>query len=565
MINKQIGTKLSALALALLLAGCGGGGSDGYYNNESSGSPSAPSDGSNQDETIISEKYFIEIDSTKPKIDLNGDEFEVSLRLVDALGGGVAGKEVNLELDKVVRDQGLINTEISKKTTDVNGYAKFKLSFKNAESADLRESLINNGLKISGSYIDENKEKAIEPYTVQFIANEADGSLPTYNLTMSANKKLLSIKGASTIVTVQAVDNQDTVVTGKSIVLSVFEPKNTGILIAKNTIITDELGLANFDVTIPTNLNDSQKETLIQSGLTLKAQITDDKGRISYQTLPLKITDAQGTEATPNMTFGRTAKLTSDNMNYAEKMSVRVVDKDGTPIYGKAFNVSLEVINRKSGYYIFSSTDYKGKLEEDKFDLTSKIDELKAKQDELKAKEVELKAEISKLENITPIDQTQLDETKEKLDETKEKLDEVIQDIKLNEKRNVRLNSFVLENRYQIECPMSGAASDLATEISGTNIQPKLGGGYIATTDSSGQFNFDIKYFKRYATWQTVRIKIEDTENPSSGLNITYDYKLGALKADLDSTATEPFDTSPYYVKDQQCGSPVEPWKYIFN
>ncbi len=40
MINKQIGTKLSALALALLLAGCGGGGSDGYYNNNNGGEQS---------------------------------------------------------------------------------------------------------------------------------------------------------------------------------------------------------------------------------------------------------------------------------------------------------------------------------------------------------------------------------------------------------------------------------------------------------------------------------------------------------------------------------------------
>lgn len=38
MISKQLGIKLSTLTLALMLAGCGGGGSDGYYNNGGTGS-----------------------------------------------------------------------------------------------------------------------------------------------------------------------------------------------------------------------------------------------------------------------------------------------------------------------------------------------------------------------------------------------------------------------------------------------------------------------------------------------------------------------------------------------
>src|SRR5690606_25260745 len=43
MISKQLGIKLSALTLALILAGCGGGGSDGYYNNGGAGSGGNPS------------------------------------------------------------------------------------------------------------------------------------------------------------------------------------------------------------------------------------------------------------------------------------------------------------------------------------------------------------------------------------------------------------------------------------------------------------------------------------------------------------------------------------------
>src|SRR5690606_3136268 len=49
MINKQLGIKLSALTFALILAGCGGGGSDGYYND---GSGSNNGNGSNTDNGI---------------------------------------------------------------------------------------------------------------------------------------------------------------------------------------------------------------------------------------------------------------------------------------------------------------------------------------------------------------------------------------------------------------------------------------------------------------------------------------------------------------------------------
>ena len=47
MKKKEISLKFSAVALAVLLAGCGGGGSDGYYNTKGSttGNASNPSTG----------------------------------------------------------------------------------------------------------------------------------------------------------------------------------------------------------------------------------------------------------------------------------------------------------------------------------------------------------------------------------------------------------------------------------------------------------------------------------------------------------------------------------------
>ena len=61
MDKKQLGLKLSAVALAVLLASCGGGGSEGYYNSGSSNNSGSTGNGSDtgngQGNTVISEKH----------------------------------------------------------------------------------------------------------------------------------------------------------------------------------------------------------------------------------------------------------------------------------------------------------------------------------------------------------------------------------------------------------------------------------------------------------------------------------------------------------------------------
>ena len=67
-------------------------------------------------------------------------------------------------------------------------------------------------------------------------------------------------------------------------------------------------------------------------------------------------------------------------------------------------------------------------------------------------------------------------------------------------------------------------------------------------TDSSGKFDFRIRYLRQYAGWQELNINAKVTINsvPVQNLESRLNYPLVMLKSDFDSEAGQPFDTSPY-------------------
>ncbi|WP_312328248.1 hypothetical protein [Acinetobacter sp.] len=93
MISKQLGIKLSALTLALILAGCGGGGSDGYYNNGGSSSGNITTNPSTGEEV-----KSVNI-STIQLIDRNGnftqaiaaEGVSAQVKVTDQSGKGISG------------------------------------------------------------------------------------------------------------------------------------------------------------------------------------------------------------------------------------------------------------------------------------------------------------------------------------------------------------------------------------------------------------------------------------------------------------------------------------------
>ena len=555
MKKKEISLKFSAMALAVLLAGCGGGGSDGYYNNDLPNSENIGGENSNTDTNVLlSEKSFIQIESSQPTLDINGDQANITIRLTDKNGGGVPNKSVELVLDKISQKNGLINPEVSKKLTDSNGYASFTISLKQASSETVISDLLKNGVNLSAVFVEEDKTQSIQTLNLRVIGQDPTVETALYNLRIRANKQLLNVKGDNALITAQVVNNNGAVISGQNVTLRVLDAKNNFVTITKDSDITDALGESQFEIAIPANLTSTQKDLLVTNGIKVEASVIDMNNLKTTQNFTLRVSAIEGTEATPNITFGRTKLLSIVNgdLDYQETLSVRVVDKDGNPIPDTDFTINMQVVQKASGHFVIGKS-LERELTVDKVGLTSQIEVINTAINNLNSQKNTLEnKKINNSSEFTVDDQ--------------ETLDKLIQDINSEQVKlaNVRqkkavLDTYEIPKRIQYACTAEKTYPDIATKLSGSQIQ-NTANTYVATTDKDGQFKFDISYFRTYAAWQTVRLNVAPKNN-SINFNMAYDYPLEILKSDFESEDPKPFDFSPYNQSStiSPCAT-VKPW-----
>ena len=542
-MSKNVGLKLSTVALAVLLASCGGGGSEGYFNEQGSGSTIGNGNGSGSGSEVtapeLSEKSFIEIDSSQPTLNINGDKASITIRLTDKNGGGVASKPVTLVLDETSRKNGLINSGVSAQNTDENGYAIFTISLKQATSDAIITELLKNGVNISAVYTETDKTQAVQALNLRVIDSDSSVETALYNLRLKANKQLLNVKGDNAIITVQVVNNNGAVISGQNITLKVLDAKNNFVILAKDKAISDSLGEGLFEISIPSELSTEQKNLLVTNGIQVEASVTDENKLTTIQNFTLRVSATEGSQAVPNITFGRTQKLATVNneLDYQETLSVRVVDKDGNPIPDTDFTINMQVVQKASGHFVLGKT-FEGLLAQDKAILKNDIEAINFTINTLNLRKSAL--ESKKLNNpieFTTADQNELDEIPAKVNDATDEL----KDVKLEQ---ALLDVYEIPKRIQYSCTAQKTANDIATKLTGTQIT-NIGNTYTATTDKDGQFKFELSYFKTYAAWQTIRLNVKP-KNESVMYSMSYDYPLGLLKSDFESEDTQPFDMSPY-------------------
>lgn len=567
MINKQIGTKLSALALALLLAGCGGGGSDGYYNTSSSSNNGSTNNGStnnnespspeDSEDILINEEYSLEIDSNKSKLSENGDEVLITVRLIDKNGGGVAGKPVTLILDEIAREKGLTNKGIATKTTDDYGYVSYEVSLKQVTNAIVKNDLLKNGVNISATYVDSMNSQLIHSLHLDIVnVNEVEQA-PLYNLRLISNKTNLNVKGDIATIVTQVVNAKGSVVSGQKVTFKIKDANKNFVILSADSDTSDQLGQAKFDLRIPSNLTKVQRDYLLENGIIVEASITDESGRISTKELHIEVSALEGEKVTPNISFGRTNKLASvnDDLDYQETLSVRVVDNDGNAIENTDFSISMQVIKTLSGHYVLGKA-WAGELATDKVNLQSKIDKTSSAIQTLDGRK-------STLENIKSSNPAELTpDLQDELDKIPGQIESKTVELNEAKEKKALLDVYEIPKRIQYTCDPEISINDIATKLSGSQIT-KLGNSYIASTDTEGQFKFQLSYFKSYASWQKIRINVVP-KNADINYSMSYDYSLGLLKSDFESEDRQPFDNSPYNIDSEKSGCDTpKPWSHI--
>lgn len=129
MISKQLGIKLSALTLALMLAGCGGGGSDGYYNNDGSSSGNIttnPSTGEEVKSVNISTIQLIDRNGNLTQA-IAAEGVSAQVKVTDQSGKGISGALVTFTVTGGV----VLGSSNGAVLTNTNGEASISVKPKN--------------------------------------------------------------------------------------------------------------------------------------------------------------------------------------------------------------------------------------------------------------------------------------------------------------------------------------------------------------------------------------------------------------------------------------------------
>lgn len=486
--------KVSLMAVMVSLAACGGGGSDGYYG----GGSTTPTPTTPPTPTPEATNYHILLASNKPSVDINGDTVVVTARLLDVNGGGVEGQSVSLAVPDTLNN-GVTISGASSGETDDTGAVSFTLKLDANNIAD-KATVLANGIKINATFVDASGKITAQTRVISVI--ESTTTNPTtalYHLNLLLNKPALVVTGDTAIVTVKAVDENGGGVAGQTVTLSIPDTKANKVTIdGASSGTTDSSGNVSFNVELP-NTTGTAATALIKKGITINSTSTDTNGVTSKQSILLNVVAAPVAEPVGNITFGNSAELASSDARtyYLESLSVNVVDIDGKPIINQPVTMSIDLIGIRKGWFISG-------------------EEMKAGRDaKVAALKIQLAQAVGDLEKAT-----------------------------IQAKIDV-LSAQTIPARKQISCPIIPIPAGTAIAPTFVKDNVAVGTTVTYTTDSTGKFDFQVRYLRKYASWQSLDLTAKATVEGKTVTSLL-DYPLKIAKPDADSDSGQPFDTSPY-------------------
>ena len=291
--------QLSALSLALGLAGCGSGGGDGTtvdvvsppLNEDDEGTPTN-GDGNNGgdggEETPVQTEadFFLQKITSDPatiQLDDGPQQVTVQVKVVEtATGGAVEGKDVVLSIE----DSETIGVTIdgsSTQTSNARGSTTYILNINPAVVAN-KSDLLEDGITVMAT------AQALDGTTksqklVIGVSEEGDGEsslesdleLTTALDSATVSNDVINVKGDDVTLTVQAKEPNGAVASGVEAVLGIANIDGVSI-VGGNRKTTDEDGNATFTVRIDDDLSDEAKAALIDSGIAYNLTLIEEDG-----------------------------------------------------------------------------------------------------------------------------------------------------------------------------------------------------------------------------------------------------------------------------------------------
>lgn len=565
-MSKNVGLKLSIVALAVVLASCGGGGSEGYFNNGNSGGSasgnntgSMPNDPEETPELATSSNSFTQLTASKTALLLEGDTTAIQVKLlVSATGAVWANEQISLQIVDAQKYGASFAPSIH--ITEENGFANFNLVLNTSNlSQEVKAQLLTQGLTIN---VRNSEGITISTHSLKVVESESEK--PLYDLVLSANKNELSLTGDNAVVTVRAVDTNGGSLAQRGVTLSLLD-YTYARLETPSQLSTDVYGDAKFKVSLLPTTGQAATE-LKTKGITVTARIKDENGVTVTKILNIKVIDGVTLAPVGQITLGNAAELSksSDGVYYTEKFSAQVVDVDGKPIKApQKVTMKIDIVSGVTGYFL-TNKQITALRDQDLVTFeAANILPVSNQIKDLELKKLLLNNQIADLDQNSPT----YDASKQALEKQIRAVD---YDILLEQNKLSTLNAkmalvnkLTVPSRVQWTCgnnPASQLATSLVDQTNNT-----LGNQYEYTTDNTGKFDFNINYQRRYARWQTVLLTASAKRTDGTEIQSTMLYPLGALQSDIDAETSQPFDTSPFNRNANDTCAYIKPWANLLN
>ena len=351
-MSKNVGLKLSTVALAVVLASCGGGGSEGYYNQ--GGSSNNSGNGNNGGNTGTSATVSaLKIELDKLSMAATNGQLTVTVRALDENKGGVANADITLMI--VDPTNNVSNSSVAKQTTNEAGNAVYVLS--TPSTSTTLNDLIKNGFKIIAK---TNNGSLSQEQTVSVTgADTNNGSDTTSIVLFEATKTTLNVRGDQTTVSLTAVDSNGATLANQSISLKVKNSALNGVKFTPNANQTD----ANGRITYTLSFSELQRASaysaaqFVLDDLVLEANFGQSTQVYSYK---LDVVNSTVPQPVGAIAVSYNPTKIEDSLNgvfYYQNVSVQVTDVDGKPLPNQEVVMGVNALSYNKGNFGFFDTD----------------------------------------------------------------------------------------------------------------------------------------------------------------------------------------------------------------
>ncbi|MCO8095189.1 hypothetical protein [Acinetobacter lwoffii] len=452
------------------------------------------------------------INASAPTVSGLGGEVVVAVRAVDANGTGLEGKSVAFALTQNVSSRVTVdqNTGI----TNAQGYAYFKL---NVAPGSIEEDMVRSGITYAVSTLNSSNGTTISQVnTIQVLVPQQ--AINVF-LTGSSTDTITEL-GGDIDIGIRVVSN-DIKVTGYPVNLEVIDGAINGLSLNATTFAVDANGNAKAILTVPSTLTPEQRARLMDSGITVRANIRLPNGVLrSSNDLTISVAE----EINNNHLAIQRSKTTLLNTGDSALVTVKLLDDNNGGVANQP--VTLRLTNNPDATIRGSSRVITNEFGEATFEVTVP-DEANLSQILLEARHINAAGKVARTISSLNIRTTETAEPQLVLKF-------------LSNKNRLNINGDEFELSVLVSDTDGASVAEKAVTLSLPNNLGYISGPSTVESDESGFAKFKIILDRRLLSPSDIitldrdGFTVNATVTDKNKLKITEPYVLMVVRSDVN-------------------------------